>query len=109
MTLFPYRELAYYLFGLKAGFWILAHGALKDINFVTIWRKHPLAGTFARFEENAQGALGILNPCLSIACNQSCQGLKMNFPASYSGTHSVRDIWRFDHERDQCLKQTLKA
>ena len=63
-------------------------------SFSTVWRKNIwMHRAFARCGENVRGALGFLNPVLSCAANQACDGLKTNFFANYGPLHSSSDIY----------------
>jgi len=60
---------------------------------VTVWRETGLISKlYNRFGTNARGLLGCLNPILSTALNDSCEGIFL-VPSSYSSLYSERDVY----------------
>jgi SAM-dependent methyltransferase len=74
---------------------ILARVAnLEETSFTTIWRKHGWAHrSFGALGGDVRGALGFLNPLLSVLGNESCKGINTSFDVEYESLHSARDVY----------------
>jgi SAM-dependent methyltransferase len=67
---------------------------LEQVSLTTVWRKHPwMSRSFCLLGENVRGALGFLNPLLSMAMNRSRKGTDSAFPVDYGDVHTARDVY----------------
>jgi SAM-dependent methyltransferase len=68
--------------------------ALHDVAVTTITRQHVwLARSFGRLGENVRGALGVLNPLLSMLVNRAKPGVDGSFQTSYGALHTAEDVY----------------
>jgi SAM-dependent methyltransferase len=68
--------------------------ALESVTVTTISRRNAwLARGIGHLGENARGALGFLNPLLSVALNRSRPGIDDTFEVRYGPLHSAGDIY----------------
>jgi SAM-dependent methyltransferase len=73
---------------------LAATGDLERLDITTVSRRRPWMGRiFGSLGDNARGALGFLNPLLSIATNRSTSGLDGTIASQYGPCHSARDIY----------------
>ena len=69
-------------------------GNLASVSVTTVARKRQwLAQTFGKLGENVRGALGFMNPLLSLAMNSTKPGIDASFPTSYGTLHSASDVY----------------
>jgi hypothetical protein len=52
-----------------------------------------LSRGFGALGENARGALGFMNPLLSVLMNRSSQGISGSFQGNYGEFHAARDVY----------------
>ena len=67
---------------------------LEQVTVTTIARRNRwLARAVGRLGENTRGALGFMNPFLSVALNRTRPGIDDAFAVEYGALHSARDIY----------------
>lgn len=67
-------------------------GSASDIGLITVSRRRQWLGRFFfSLGASVRGALGFVNPLLSIVINHSSRGIGDPLPANYGQLHSVRD------------------
>jgi SAM-dependent methyltransferase len=74
---------------------ILAYTAdLRNISLTTVSRRNQwLARSFGSLGENARGALGFMNPFLSMAINRSSNGIAGPLKGNYGQYHTAKDVY----------------
>lgn len=74
---------------------ILKHAAeLEQVNLITVLRQNRwIPRSFGLLGENVRGALGFMNPLLSLAINRSRQGMNSGFAGDYGEFHTARDVY----------------
>ena len=69
-------------------------GELEQVGLTTVWRKHRwMSRSFCLLGENVRGALGFINPLLSMAMNRSRKGMDTAFSVQYGDVHTARDVY----------------
>jgi len=67
---------------------------LDQVSLTTVWRKYRwMARSFSWLGENVRGALGFVNPLLSVAMNRSSKGIDAAFAVNYGEVHTARDVY----------------
>lgn len=67
---------------------------LGEVSVTTVARRNQwLARGFGLLGENVRGALGFMNPILSLALNTTRTGIDDAFEVSYGPVHSARDVY----------------
>jgi ubiquinone/menaquinone biosynthesis C-methylase UbiE len=67
---------------------------LNEITLTAVARKNQwLARAFGSLGESARGAVGFVNPLLSVAINRSSNGVENSFKGSYGDLHSASDVY----------------
>lgn len=67
---------------------------LNQITLTTVARRNQwLARAFGSLGESARGAVGFVNPLLSVAINRSSNGVENSFKGSYGDFHSASDVY----------------
>lgn|ERR1700686_5005016 len=74
---------------------ILKHAPdLKQVTLTTVSRRNQWLGrAFGLLGENVRGALGFVNPLLSVAINCSSQGISHPSKVNYGEVHRARDVY----------------
>jgi SAM-dependent methyltransferase len=73
---------------------LAALGGLIGVEVTTVARRHAwLARGVGRLGENVRGALGFMNPVLSMAINTSRAGIDHGFVTHYGTLHSASDVY----------------
>ena len=66
----------------------------RDMALTTVSRSNQWLGSaFGLLSENVRGALGFVNPFLSLAVNRSCKGMNDFSRVVYGEIHSARDVY----------------
>jgi ubiquinone/menaquinone biosynthesis C-methylase UbiE len=66
----------------------------RDVTLTTISRTNQWLGrAFGSLSENVRGALGFVNPFLSLAINRSSKGMNDFSRVTYGEIHSARDVY----------------
>jgi SAM-dependent methyltransferase len=74
---------------------ILDHAVeLEQVNLIAVGRQNRwILRTFGLLGENVRGALGFINPLLSVAVNRSRQGMNSGLAGDYGEFHTARDVY----------------
>jgi SAM-dependent methyltransferase len=74
---------------------ILEHAVeLEHVNLITVSRQSRwMSRAFGLLGENVRGALGFMNPLLSLAINRSRQGMNSGLAGDYGEFHTARDVY----------------
>ncbi|HWF05414.1 MAG TPA: class I SAM-dependent methyltransferase [Candidatus Angelobacter sp.] len=67
---------------------------LNEITLTAVARRNQwLVRAFGSLGESARGAVGFVNPLLSVAINRSSNGVENSFKGSYGDLHSASDVY----------------
>ena len=67
---------------------------LSAITLTTVSRRNQwLARVFGAMGESARGALGFMNPLLSLAINRSSNGVEGSLKGKYGQFHAAHDVY----------------